>query len=156
MKYRKYFICLVFLSGCGKIIHPAPTDEKMLKNFSENKSTFLELQSMICQDRFETVSMNPQWSKPEGISEEKKLKYYSLFKKIGVSQLQSYDGCRAQFSFWSMGWAADGDYKSYQYRPSNPENLVESLDNLPLNEKDIIEYHRKIEENWYISYSHWP
>ena len=156
MKYITILFGLVLLSRCGEIIHPPPSDETMLKNFNENKSTFIELQTMICKDHFETVSMEPEWSKPERISKAKKAQYYKLFKKIGVSQLQSYDGCRAQFSFWSLGWAAGGDYKAYQYRPFNPDNIVESLNDLPLNGKDIIKYNRKIEDDWYISYDHWP
>ncbi|MDW6002269.1 SH3 domain-containing protein [Vibrio mangrovi] len=143
------------LVGCEQSV-PPPSDQSMIDLFLSKRDVFEQLQRKICNDGFQTVSMDPEWSEPDNISELKKKEYYALFNQIGVTQLQSYDGCRAKFSVWAMGWAGDADYKSYQYRPLKPENVVSSLDNLPLNQTDIVMFYRKIDTNWYISYAHWP
>lgn len=133
-----------------------PSDEQMISNFNKNRAVFEKLQTMICRDNFQVVSMDPEWSKPDNISDSKKQEYYELFKLIGVSQIQSYDNCRMSYSVWSVGWAGDADYKKYEYKPSKPENIVDSLENLPLNNNNIAFYFRKIDNDWFISYSHWP
>jgi hypothetical protein len=153
MKKLLLIIFFITLTGCD---NPPPSDESMIENFENNRAVFEELQKMICQDGYKTVSMDPEWSKPENLSAEAKEKYYALFKKIGVSQLQSYDGCRAQFSVWSVGLAGGGDYKNYQYRPKEPGNIMENLDTLQLNQTDIVTYNRKVDVDWYLSYEHWP
>lgn len=94
-------------------------------------------------------------SKPDNITEPQKLKYYNLLKKINVTQLQYYKGS-AKFNVWAVGWAGDADYKYYEYKPIKIKNLVNSLDNLPLNQKDRAFYHRTINDNWYLAFDHWP
>jgi len=132
-----------------------PSDAEMIEVFTKNRAVFEKLLTMMSDDDYEVVSMSPRWSRPEDIPKSRKKEYYSLFKKINVTQLQFYDG-RASFEVWSLGWAGDGDYKKYKFKPANVENLVESLENLPLNQTDIVFYHRKIDENWYLAYDHWP
>ena len=149
------FILVIVLAGC-KQSGPPPSDQSMIEVFQSKRGVFEQLQQKICNNGYQTVSMDPEWSKPDNIPEKIKREYYALFNEIGITQLQSYDGCRAQFSVWAKGWAGDADYKNYQFRPSKPENIVSSLENLPLNQTDIVTYHRKIDTNWYISYAHWP
>ncbi len=158
MKYPRLALalCLALVTvSCNQSRTP-PTDAEMLTVFKEHKATFETLQSMICKDGYKTISMDPEWSKPANIPQGKKSSYYQLFRKIGVTQLQSYDGCRAQFSVWALGWAGDADYKNYRYRPEKPEKLVQSLDKLPLNNTDIAFFYRHIEGEWYLEYAHWP
>ena len=111
--------------------------------------------AMACHDGYTVVSMDPEWSRPENIPAAKKQKYYKLFRAVGVTQLQSYGGCRAQLSVWSVGLGGSGDYKDYQYRPDKVENQVASLDHLKLGDK-IKFFYRKIAPDWYIRYAHWP
>lgn len=99
--------------------------------------------------------MTPEWSKPENIPQERKEQYYELFTKINVKQLQFYDGM-ASFEVWAIGWAGDADYKKYEFKPYKIDNLVGSLNKLPLTQTNIVFYHRKIDEDWYLSYHHWP
>ena len=135
---------------------PPPSDEKMINTFNTHKEVFDELREMIYRDGYEVVSMDPEWSKPSSIPIDVKQRYYELFRKIGVKQLQSYDGGRAQFSVWAVGLGGDGDYKQYQYRPSKIEKLVDSLDHLQLGMEHPEFYYRKIAEDWYLEYAHWP
>ncbi len=153
MKVIVLILIALFLQGCSE---PAPKDSELIEVFERNRDTFTQLQEMICADDFGTVSMDPEWSDPENIPVIVKRKYYDLFLKIGVSQLRSYDGCRATFSVWSVGFSGDGDYKNYQFRPRKIDNIVNNLDNLSLNNTDYISFHREIEKNWFISYIHWP
>lgn len=112
--------------------------------------------AMICKDGYKVVSMDPEWSKPAALSANVKQRYYELFKAIGVKEAQSYDGCRVQLSVWSVGIGGDGDYKQYQYRPSNNEREVSSLDHLPLSSNKVEFYYRKLANDWYLEYAHWP
>jgi len=149
-------LLIVTLAVCGCSLAPTPpTDEQMIHAFEAHRDVFEHLVSMACKAHYTVVSMGPEWSNPTDIPSSTKQQYYKLFKIIGVKQLQSYGGCRAQLSVWSVGLAGSGDYKDYQYRPEQVENPVASLDNLKLNDK-ITFYFRKIAPNWYIRYAHWP
>ena len=154
MKFLPLILVAFILCGCSLAPAP-PSDEQMIHEFNTHKNVFERLVSMACRDHYAVVSMDPEWSDPVNIPSSTKQQYYQLFKTIGVKQLQSYDGCRAQLSVWAVGLGGDGDYKDYQYRPGKVENLVPSLDDLKLNDKITI-YYRKIAPDWYIRYAHWP
>ena len=151
---RCLLLCITFALG-GCFFSSPPSDEQMVHSFNTHKVVFEQLVAMACHDGYAVVSMDPEWSKPENIPNAKKQRYYKLFRTIGVTQLQSYAGCRAQLSVWSVGLGGSGDYKDYQYRPENVENQVASLDHLKLGDK-IEFFYRKIAPDWYIHYAHWP
>ena len=153
MKFIALILIALFLQACSE---PAPKDSELIGIFKGNRDTFSQLQEMICSNGFKVVSMDPEWSDPENISVVVKRRYYDLFREIGVKQLRSYDGCRTTFSVWSVGFSGDGDYKNYQFRPKDIDNVVSSLDSLSLNNTDYVTYHRELEDNWFISYIHWP
>ncbi len=154
MKVLALAVIAFGLSACSLAAAP-PSDEQMIHTFITHRDVFERLVKMACKDHYTVVSMDPEWSRPTGIPSSTKQQYYQLFKTVGVKQLQSYDGCRTQLSVWSVGLGGDGDYKDYQYRPEQVENLVPSLDDLNLNDK-IVFYYRKVAPNWYIRYAHWP
>lgn len=154
MKVLVLAIISIGLSSCSLAPAP-PSDEQMIHAFGAHRDVFERLVKMACKDHYTVVSMDPEWSRPANIPSSTRQQYYKLFKTVGVKQLQSYGGCRAQLSVWSVGLGGDGDYKDYQYRPERVENPVASLDNLELGDK-IVFYYRKIAPNWYIRYAHWP
>lgn len=147
----------VSLIACGMRAAP-PTDEELISRFESKRAVFDGLREMMCRDGYQVVSMDPEWSKPTSIPTHVKNRYYQLFRDIGVLQVQSYDGCRMQFSVWAVGWAGDGDYKQYQYRPVHNNETVDvsSLNNLKLGQDHAEFYLRKIAEDWYLEYAHWP
>ncbi len=151
------FICgllltSIGLSGCSP---KPPTDEEMIARFNANRSIFESLVKTMCRDGFQTVSMDPQWSRPEHIAPQIKHRYFDQFKIIGVKQMQSYDGCRAQFLVWSVGYIDVGDYKNYQFRPPKVDNERASLDDLSFSNRRAQFFYRKIAKDWYIEYAHW-
>lgn len=155
MRVLQLAFIVLTLASCAPY-DPPPSDQSLIENFSKNGEVFDKLRIMICEDGYQTISLDPEWSEPESLSEDEKEKYYSLFRKIHIKQVAATKDCRVRFSVWSVGWAGSGDYKDYEYRPSKVGNVVDSLDQLPLNNTDIVFYYRKIDEEWYLSYKHWP
>lgn len=149
------------LMACS-FLNPPPKDAALIQVFNANRETFETLVSMICEDGYAAISMDPAWTRPANVPETKKQSYYGEFRKIGVSQVQasrnSSDGqCQIQLSVWAVGLGGDGEYKDYRFRPTitKEDFVVDDLDKVKAG-NEIRFYYREIAADWYISYRIWP
>jgi hypothetical protein len=152
---------LITLSGAG-CRQPAPSDESMISIFVSHRDVFENLRTMIFKDGYSVISMDPEWSQKRDarsdstVPADVKRRYFPLFRQIHIRQLQSGKDGSAAFLVWAVGLGGNGDYKWYQYRPARVENLVDSLDSVDRKQQRIVFYHRKIADDWYLQFDHWP
>ena len=136
--------------------HP-PSDTQLIATFKQHRDVFEKLKVMACTDNYQHKYINASndFPQPEGISQARLKEYQHLLNTIQTPSLIKGKNCSIRFEVWSKGFAGDGEYKYYEFNPPHIQNKVSSLDNLSL-KPEISSYYRKLENEWYLSYTFWP
>lgn len=133
----------------------APNDKELIEMFTQNKEVFIQLKTMMLKDGYSVISIDPEWSDPNGIPENVKKEYYRLLEKINVIQIRKRDIDTVVFTVWNIGNVSGGHSKGYILGTDSQWHRKEkkSLDDISSFESEFF-YKRKIDENWSLYYDY--
>jgi len=152
---------ILFLSNCSSSpFQPHLPDAQLIANFQAHKVEFERLRQMVIEDK-ELTMVNYHWPdpddpKPSECSQERAAEYRKLFSQLNLPWGISAPSDRDWIKFGASaqgGRSAHASTKGYLYTSKRPENLVDSLDNISLQEVPIGVWNRHIEGNWYIHFN---
>jgi endonuclease YncB( thermonuclease family) len=135
-----------------------PTDAQMLKDYSDHKSWFKNVASLVNADpRLAELSRDPEsWKRARsaGVSQEKIDQYIYLLELLGANEtLASVYGlgkaCLITADI-TVGLFDNGVIKGYVFAPSDPHPLVKDLENWPSDVADATTAYRPVGDNWYL------
>lgn len=159
-------------SACGASgdVSPHPTDQELIRTFTEKRQMFEKLQRMSNEDpkviriapEFTRLETNWAWPRPDaelGFSRARWDEYKNAFKDLrldaGLSRESSAPNAAIYFSRSSQGMIFRGSSKGYAYSTLPLTPVVPSLDVahhvLSKGTKHGVAY-RKITDSWYLSY----
>jgi len=163
-------VILLPLTGCSQ--HD-PSDAEMLRNFQQHRAEFEQLREMVSTDAG-LQRVDQDWTRPDnpaaiGISAERIAEYRRIFHKLGIPRgFQAYgDRSEIKFIAHAEGLAVAGHAKNYVWSASEPDELVDSIDQFRVDEmkqyRDYLEkksetfqkhwnVYRRIEGNWYLNW----
>jgi hypothetical protein len=135
---------------------PHQSDAQMIANFQKYKSDFERLRQMILEDKGLT-RVDDNWTEPRdpltiGIKSERIAQYRRMFQQLGIPRgfSATAERDRIEFIASAQGWVASGSSKCYVYLKTRPDELLDDLDKLSLQEKPFGTGYRHIEGDWYL------
>lgn len=134
---------------------PHPDDQELKSLIVGNREAFQELLNMFDEDT-QLKLVSPDAREPaESISDSRWEAYRSLFKSIGLDtgMIKRADGA-VVFPISSLGLSVSGSSKGLIYRPSDPSPHYPSLDEVPDELGEGVVAYRKLEGDWYVTYTY--
>jgi endonuclease YncB( thermonuclease family) len=135
-----------------------PTDAQMLKDYSDHKSWFKNIASLVDADpRMAELSRDPEsWKRARsaGVSQDKIDQYVHLLEQLGANDtLASIYGlgkaCLITADI-TAGLFDNGVIKGYVFAPSDPHPVVKDLENWSADVADATTAYRPVADNWYL------
>jgi endonuclease YncB( thermonuclease family) len=135
-----------------------PADAQMLKDYSDHKSWFKNVASLVgANPRMAELSRDPEsWKRARsaGVSQDKIDQYVHLLEQLRANEtLASVYGlgkaCLITADI-TVGLFDNGVIKGYVFAPSNPHPLVKDLENWPSDVADATTAYRPVADNWYL------
>jgi hypothetical protein len=116
-------VLLIFLSGCSAI----PTDADLELRFRQSHADFEKLREMIDEDNL-VGRVHAEYADPH-ISAARLAEYRKLMAESGIIRLWG-NGRSNPFELivGMTGFLSQGEYKGYEYDPSGPQRIADSLD----------------------------
>ena len=146
-----FFIWLAWYLG---LLTSHPSDAELIALLHDHKPEFEELMAMFEEDAPIKV-VHPTWIDPEGvITLERWDEYRAIFRKLGIDAgMRRYEDTGLKFIVEVKGLVTGGSDKGFEYRPPKPEPLYDSLDEIPADLKSNVGAYRKIDDDWFITFS---
>ncbi len=144
-----------------------PSDEQMLTNFQQHRSTFNQLIQMVQADKggmhIDTAAMLPMNTQAPGISSRRLDTYRRLMKSIGLSRWldATPQATDVEMAYYVTGSAMVGGVtKGYAFLTKPPKPLLTDLNQCnsdgnnqcTSDSKNGAEVYRHIQANWYLYY----
>ena len=146
--------------------HSLPTDDELAVTYWKYEADFQRLAEMSDRDEqvtriasnFTWLKTNAAWPRPEsewGISKARWEEYRSLFKKLALREgiTREESGDVIYFTASSVGLMTDGASKGYAFARTQPESIVDSLDDPTSWPQGKHMYFRRLKGNWYLFFS---
>ncbi len=157
----------IVLAGCSvssEVHHPS--DVQLAENFQRHEADFNKLLTMANEDArvvaitddFTWLDNNMSWPRPEselGFSRARWDEYRGLFKQLGLAgglnRRQDIPGSVFLVAS-SHGAFLRGTEKGYVYLREKPATIVDSLDRIDSQVKNMVPVYKKLKGNWYLYY----
>ncbi len=138
-----------------------PSDQQMLANFHQHRTTFNQLVRMAQADKGLT-RIGDDWTIPDdplsvGATPSRIAQYRKLFGVAGTTSGFGADAESVEFYYWGHGSAISSDTdKGYIYAKKPPTPILPSLEGCHPNGENLTFAYRHIEGNWYLYYKYLP
>src|ERR1700752_201083 len=125
-------LLLLTIGGCGESSHP--TDDALLRNFTNREADFERLLTMIRADK-KLERVDDTWTRPEdpstiGVPPERIRSYRRLFSTLGIPRgfCAFHNPERFTFLASTRGLSVSGSAKGYACLAERPNLVVTNLD----------------------------
>lgn len=158
MILQKFFlVCVALIWGCTSPGHPS--DKEMMQRFSIHKADFVRLSVMLEEDK-DIVRMTSDEiffsGESREIPRERLLEYRNLLKKLELDTGIHRDNVKSvRLIASSKGFPIPNSEKSFVYSTEDVSPLVESLDHLGSDGKQLPVFKELEKDNWYLVFESW-